>query len=592
MFAWSDFVAPPAEDLGDDDDDDDDDDEADDDDDDEPEDVPIVPDPSALWASVLGASLAAAKGRVLLIGPEAARCLPLVSTRANVDVLVRSRLDSAMLVGIHPRAKIWCGSVARFEPEHDYDLVVGLDTFDVFYSTDEGMRPERETVDRVRGWAGAKGRLVLRMTNLLGLDRLLQVSRPGQSVWDHAESGLAYEAAVALDPGAEVAFVAGTPSRLFITGSAATDPDLAGLLTLAAASVFADEQADALSLQDPWGVVPDVVHSGDLLRLAPGWLLTRGVRLPRLAYAPDDRLAGTWQRSWRLQADEVGEITGASDTRSMVGPLIREGTAVLGGLRASESLEAVWRRAAATGEFERLRDEVVVWSAWLATLPVEQAFFAAPSNCVRDEEGALSLLDSTWRWQSGHLDLAKAVCLREFADRILTSGATHPWPASISLDAAWESLTLMAGVELTDDLLRAVVQLGVRIETLQLGVEVDVADELERRLDAGRAARLSLSSSWSRLESQAVIHKLNARLVRDEEQLRWCNTHIKWQDKQLNSERRHLASIQRSVPYKIARAMTWPGRAVIAAGKGVVVRALPPGAWDRIVRFAKARLRG
>ena len=585
MFQWSDFTALTA--LEDDDPDGFDPKESDD----HGPEVPEVPPPALLWEQLLGGVARVATGHVLLVGAQAARCLSLFSEATEVDVLLRARSDAAAATAAHPNVRVWCGSLVRFVPEQAYDLVIALDPFWSYYSPDEGMRSEQETIAGLRELAGG-GTAIFRVTNRIGVDKMLTDHTPADR-WEMPQGGYTLAEVRGLGD-VRIGCVAGNTPSLYVSEQASADPALHGALGAYAAGVLAADQLPSSSIRDPWAVVPDLVSAGDWARMSPTWLVVDGkAKLPGFVSTTDDRLAPAWRR-WVLAGNDTSlRIVGAQGGDIRLGAL-RRLSASSEQIAAGElPAEALWRRVAATGEFELLREVVSAWSRWLETVPLEQAFFASPENLVTGADGEPRLLDSTWSWSAGSLDEAKVVCLRRFAQRLLDSGARHPWPSVTSLNAVVESLALMAGVDWQDDeLLASAVTTTARIDLLStLGHDNDLGNRVERELAVGMQHRFSLASKWSRQEGQRVLNKLASEATQREEQLAWCAATIRRQDGNLQGVRRQLESIEKSIPYKMARSLTWPGRAVIQAVKGVVKRSLPPSTWMKIQRLIKRQLR-
>lgn len=593
------------------------------------DDLSRMPGSSALWRKLLVESLRGIRGRVLLVGPEAAKCLDFLPGHLTVDVIVRSRTDAGLVSSGYPGTRVWCGSPTRFDPPTRYDAVVALDDATGLLTPDDEPVTSPDLVGMLGSWVAPSGVFICRAVNRVGMDALL--SERQRSPWGVAVDGISLHEVTQLYPDASLIALAGSPPEILAGAHAAADPRLRGIISIGMSGAL--RAADEAVVRDPLAVVPAVVESGDLLRLAPAWLIIDGVALqPQLVMNADAAISDLWSvtdsppvspepqperdgalpeeeeeessrpasppfpgQEWRrwfvLTTDGQLNITSDAQNSTSLGPLWRTGQQEIELSDATHSLEGAWRAAAAEGQLEPLRRLVREWSSWVDQLPEESAWFAVPHNIVV-ENGRLNLLDRTCRWIGPpDSEAAKILSLRRFAKRLLETGASHPWPAHVSLDAVTESLALMAGVDWSVERLTAAVTVGERIRVLTTtGDETSIGDAVQRSLLAGVQHQLSLGSVFARTTQQRLLNQLGNEANATQIQLEWYQRHVRRRDGQLEGLERQLASIENSVPYKIARGMTWPGRVVIRAVKGLVKRALPPSAWRRLISLAKKRL--
>ncbi|WP_296140689.1 hypothetical protein [uncultured Tessaracoccus sp.] len=588
------------------------------------DDLRVLPAPTPVWERLLAAELRRATGRVLLVGAEAAKCVGLLPADAHVDIVVRSRTDAGVLVAARPGTRVHAGSVLCFEPSERYDLVLALDTVDDILTPDDEVRTTGVLLDALEALVRERGRLVVRIANRVGLDALV-AERPRPNLhWGEPDPGLPHRGVLARLPGARLLSVVGRTPHVVLDAEHAANPEHAGLLSALVANVVSADVDPLLVGRDPMTVVPSVVESGELERFAPSWLAVTGeLATPGLVAdlglshsAPgreigidlevdedpedDGRKKDTCpqpteaERAWRrLLVDDEGLRIDAPGGETLLGPLVRRVEERLSLPAASQLLEARWREAAASGEPERLRDEVRHWARWLESIDPAMVWFASPHNVLAAEDGSLQVLDPTWRWMGGEdLDAATILCLRRFALRLLDTGASHPWPASVSLDSVTESLTLMAGGTWDEDVVPRAVRVGERIRALlDDGDETHVEDRVERSLLAGRQHRLSVGGRLSREAQQRLLNQLGNEAAAQQLKVDWYERHVRRRDGQLDGLERQLESIEASIPYKVARAVTWPGRAAIRGVKGLVKRALPPSAWRRLIAAVRKRLR-
>lgn len=591
------------------------------------DDLTSLPAPEKLWQLLLHPVLSGATGRTLLLGAEAAKCVALLPADAQVDVVVRSRTDAGVVVAARPGTRVWAGSFTRFEPTESYDLVVALDTVEFLVTPDDEPTTSRELVERATSWTTDGGATFLHVPNRVGLDTLLaERTAPGEE-WDVPDPGLTQREVAALAGDATVLSVVGRVPRVVASQAIAEDERYAGLLTAATCTALIEDLEPDTVLRDPMGVVPSIIEAGELARLAPGWVLARGIdglpallidadhtfgdvvaepiraELPKRDDEDDDEdddpeaeqpieVDGSWSR-W-IEADgEGGYTVRAAGRTTVLGPLWREAKVAGEAVKATASLEARWREAAGSGQLELLRDLVRAWARWVDGLDAEQAWFAAPHNVAVHDDGSLGLLDASWRWVGEEeRDAAKVLCLRRFALRMLGTGASHPWPANVSLDGVTESLVLMAGLHWSDELLERAVRVGERVRLLSTTAdESRLEDFVERSLILGRQHQLSLGAALGREAQQRLLNRLGNEAAAQQMKVDWYERHVRRRDGQLNGLERQLESIEASVPYKIARGITWPGRAAIRGAKGLVKRALPPSAWQKLISFAKKRMR-
>ncbi len=596
------------------------------------DDLRALPAPSVVWEVLLGPALRQVTGRVLLVGAQAAACIGLLPERAHVDVVVRSRTDAGVVVAARPGTRVYAGSILHFDARGRYDLVLALNTADDLLTPDDDPAGSAEVLAALDLLRTDGGCLVARVLNQAGLDGLVAERVRSGLAWGQLDPGMAHRALRAALPDAALFGVVGRRPRVVLDAVHAEEQGHAGMLTACVTNALvAGAPVDSV-LRDPMRVVPAITEAGELGRLAPTWLAVVGdLALPGLVAdlslasalpgleLPDEpehldvdddddeededdepvveerpQPVGT-ERAWRrlLVDDGDGPRVLALGGETVLGPLTRHADTTPVPNASSRVLEGRWRDAAASGEPERLRDELRAWARWLASIDPAEAWFASPHNVVVTDDGSFSLLDATWRWTGeADVDAAMTLCLRRFALRLLDTGASHLWPANVSLDAVTESLSLMADGTWSRATLTRAVRVGERIRALlDDGDETRVEECVERCLLAGSQHRLSVGGRLSREAQQRLLNQLGNEAAAQQLKVDWYERHVRRRDGQLDGLERQLESIEASIPYKVARAVTWPGRAAIRGAKGLVKRALPPSAWRRLIAAARKRLR-
>jgi len=204
--------------------------------------MPHWSDDSPVGGAALRDLLADVHGHVLFAGPHDPELIDAVPAR-EVTVLVRGVPDAEALAARYadrPGMRICCGSLEKLAAEAAYDTVVALDGLDRTGSTETADLPWPAALAQLLAVLRPGGRLLLGLTNPLGLHRLYSApATPGWAATDdlvpagpeplHAhlrEAGLTvlHDYAAYPDPLAPTTLVSGT---------ALTDPDLHGVLTSA-----------------------------------------------------------------------------------------------------------------------------------------------------------------------------------------------------------------------------------------------------------------------------------------------------------------------------------------------------------------------
>ncbi|MGL5852544.1 MAG: hypothetical protein ACRCZD_17335, partial [Phycicoccus sp.] len=182
--------------------------------------------------------------------------------------------------------------------------------------------------------------------------------------------------------------------------------------------------------------------------------------------------------------------------------------------------------------------------------------------------------------------------LHDFASGLLGSGAAHPWRTRMSPDALTRTLSVMAGVTLSD------------ADILQVArTEVDIATALDPSLDAEVALEDALdhgSSTHHVPEATAVgFRELLASeraLARETDivdgKIGWLEGTLRLRDRRIKQYDRLMEKLEESFGYKVLWTLGAPRRAAVRKARGQVEEVLPPEVRDRVIQVARRLARG
>ncbi|MFY0406847.1 hypothetical protein [Solicola sp. PLA-1-18] len=444
---------------------------------------------AALLVSLL-AEPVAADARVLLAGPHDAELLHALAARAgSVDVVLRSWPDAAAVaardLGDHVRAH--CGGWDRFVPDAEgYDVVLLPDGLARVWGPESDVTSWDVTVGGLLAVLRPGGEVVLGLDNALA-GHVLWSSGPepaagGDDEWPlpagtrPTPAGVAE--VVAAFAGAEVVslFPHVRHPTVAVSGRAlaeASDPRLRRVLV---DSFVADAERPVLH-RDPRPLVDLVLDQGLGEALAPGWL----VRLRRDA-AVEETTAGSVHVSEVVHGPYFGcttaitvgpdgswtrRLSGRAPEELAAGPLARDLGALDGSIPTGRTLEESVLVACAAHDLPAIRRVVRTYVAWLdsqsteadwsspwnpadaETLPVVDGALALATldNVLdREEPGDLEPVDASWSltWRLP-TEVVLVHALMRLGDRIVTSGAAHPFAPGTPPLALARSFAAMAG---------------------------------------------------------------------------------------------------------------------------------------------------
>lgn len=569
-------------------------------------------------------------GRVLLAGPRAAALLDAVPPELDVDLLVRG-LPDARTLSSHARERtalhVYCGGLDRFQPGQAYDLVVALDGPEVLLTPDSPGMSHAATARYLTERVAPGGAVILSFANELGLDSVFRLELHSvyddDSQWFRGAPGFdsrrlfARELNGVLDgAGIEVerrycVFPSSERLSLLVADEATADPTVSSGIEASIARIEGEHFCTTPSLVDPYALARRVLDAGLSADLAPVWLVVGRVgraqdaaqpptELPAVLSGEDGDTPG-WTAvmtldhrdgGWERQVRSAGGRSEMSERR-----VARDLSAIGDQLAVGELLESALRSACAGGNLARIRELVQTYAAWLGSADQWDAttsrrrFFAVPSNVVLSSNGTPSLFDPSWSWlEELSTELLLLRGLRDFARRMLRSGAEHPWQPDISPDQLTQTLSAMADVTWTPQLSAEIAAREAELEVVVHGGDaIRESAVLSTNIDSG-ASQFTATPGPSRgyRETLAATGRMSQALHERADQVTWLEATLRHRDKRVGSLEHQLAKVQRSAGYRATRRMTLParktGKAVVAAGKQTAVDMLPPNFAERAER--------
>jgi hypothetical protein len=568
--------------------------------------------------------------RVLVLGPRASRLVEALPGDDAVDILVRGLPDARQLSSLsqlRAGVTVYCGGLDRFEPEAGYDLVIALDGVEVLMSPDSTGVSHVEYLRRVAKWLAPGGTLMVTVANELGFDRLfrLQVreSYDADDMWFRGATGFddrhlyyrelrgALESANLSADGVYAAFPAADSLSLLVRQDTVADHGVGATASALMARLEGAHFSGRPSLVDAYDLVLQVFEAGLTLELSPSWLVVArplpaaesrgagtGPGLPALLSSEDTGRA-EWQmvRSIERKNDQwvqrVRPVVGGDEMRER--RVLRDFSTVESVVPEGPTLESLLRRACAMGSVSRVRVLVQRYAEWLRSPEgtrsggAESLFFAVPANVVVTETG-MTCFDSTWRWTGDLSQNALLVRgLRDFARRLLRSGAEHPWTPGISPDALAQTLVAMAGVQWSNSLVDQVARAEAELESVvQGGDAISEALAYAGNLEGGRSQFTSASGpSRGYREALATSGRLAQALYEREGQVEWLEATLRARDVRVGELEHTVAAIRGSISFKIGRFFTWPLRASISGARRFAMSVIPSGYVARAKRLVR-----
>ncbi|GAA2615634.1 hypothetical protein [Paractinoplanes durhamensis] len=213
--------------------------------------------------------LAGATGRVLVAGPHAPELLDAIPSD-QVTLLVRGIPDAEALAS-RPGVTVCCGSLEKLTGLPAYDTVIALDGLDRLRSAEADDASWDETLTQLLALLSPQGRLLLRLENLFGLDRLVALPpAPADTEWvtpDDETRPTGPDAMRARLAAAGVPVVrdyAAYPGAL-LGGAVLADPALRGFL-----------EATLVAAAEPAHLITGALRHNLADDLAPAWIFLAG----------------------------------------------------------------------------------------------------------------------------------------------------------------------------------------------------------------------------------------------------------------------------------------------------------------------------
>lgn len=584
--------------------------------------------------------------RILLLGPRASQLLEDLPVDAEVDVLVRGLGDArhlAALSGLRARGAIHCGSLDRFAPQERYDVIVSLDGPAVLMSPDSPGIGHAALVRLLGTWLRAEGTLVAAVSNELGFDTQFRLnvreSLDADDQWHRGATGFDLRALYhrELDGALESAglrplsvyagFPAADSLSLLVGRESADDPAVSTTAASLAARMEQSHFSREPSLVDAYGLALRLFDSGLTFEFAPLWLVvarptgsdhevdgaaqagsppparsaTRSLpSLPALV-ATEDSGRPVWRGVTTVERDDdrwvhrVRPVAGTAEMRER--RVVRDYTEMGGAAPEGTPLEALLRQACATGSIIRVRGLVQRYAAWLRDVrswPADAAgvrVFAVPSNVVVSGD-ELACFDLTWRWtEELDDDVVLVRGLRDFARRLLRSGAEHPWNPDISPDALAQTLAAMAGIEWDPALVEVVAGVEAELDVVVHGGDATYEGaSYASNLESG-SSQFAHAGARGYREALAASGRMAQALHERDGQVKWLEATLRARDARVGDLDRTLDAVRGSASFRIGRFLTWPVRwpvsVVASTSRRLALSLLPPGAPGRLRKLAQ-----
>lgn len=577
-------------------------------------------------------------GRVLVAGPRASRCADDVPVGLELDILVRGLPDARQLSTVAQLRRgvtVYCGSLDRFEPAGSYDLIVALDGPGTLCSPDSEGLGHRDVLQSFAKWLTPAGRLVVVLENDLGFENLFRLQNEhagADTAWFRGAAGFdtrplyyrelddVLQSAGLASSAVYAAFPSVEDVDLLVGEDCVREQSLAETAAALAAQVEATHFSDRAALVDPSDLALRLFQSAQVLPLASGWVIlgrpapadsTGEVELPALLAAesggrPQWQVLRSVERSHGQWTQRLEPVVPALESRE--GRVVRDYRELDTPVRPGTTLEAALRRAAVAHDVNRIRGLVGQYAAWLQSgsgpaaaadqteggapaseLGGDRRFFAIPSNLLL-VEGGFAVLDPTWQLSQRLPDEVILIRgLRDFARRLLRSGAEHPWAPDINPDRLSKTLAAMAAVEVTPQAIDVVARIEAEVELAVNGGDA-VTESLAYacNLDVGRSQFVSQSGpTRAYREALALSGKLAQTLDDRESQVEWLQLTLGARDRQLGDLERQQNALRGSASFKVGRFLTWPARSVIGLIRRMILSSIPPGYVSKAMELAR-----
>ncbi|MBB4748309.1 hypothetical protein [Actinoplanes lobatus] len=510
---------------------------------------------------------------VLVAGPHPDELITALTTGgAEVTWLLRSLTDAEQAARTHPAVTVLAGAFGKADLTPGYDLVVATDGIQRLNSAEGDQLPAAGLLDGLARAVRPGGSLVLMHDNQLGAHHTVRLD-PGAR---HRDDAAWYPAEAVDGPAARTQLTAElTGSGLVIDAAYAAFPepdaptvliggetlgDLASPLRPWLHTVLAQAYTTAFRgrpvLSDPRRLVGRALRAGAEDTVAGGWLV--------VARAPGDAghlrqwhdvLIGVAHGVHRLDAGGLRTLAPYEGPREQDGLLRAEVAQPFDGYLLEERLFAL----CAAADVRRLRQEVTQYEAWLSGRSrdgaVDGPAALADLSGIGVTAAGPDVLFGRWApVEPIPTRIALVRALWQFAVRLVTAGRPHPWPITASASDLAAILTGMAGRSVTEEDLRAAVDLQVTIDAAEFGLS-----PADRR--AHRLALLAVQPGTAPLDV-AGYGELAEALWRQRYQASHLLAMMEWTEQIIASRDSQLSRMEWELRFHRSRVT---GRALMAA---------------------------
>jgi hypothetical protein len=509
---------------------------------------------------------------VLVAGPIADDLVAgLVDAGAAVTWLVRSLVDAEESARAHPEVTVLAGAAVKFDPAGGFDLVVAVDGVERLNSSEGDQLSAGELIDRLADAVRPDGVLLLMHDNHLGVHHTVRLAPGAREAQDAAwypldendtqrpasrhqlvdrltGAGLVVDVAYAAFPEPATPTVLVGPALLGNISSPLR-PRLGTALNQAFTAGFRGRSV----LSDPRRLAGRALRAGAEETVAPGWLVV--ARAPGEGAAPaaaHDLLVGDARGpfAYEVSIADSGEVR-TTVLQPLEGPIEREGLRRIAEPPASGAdtgylLEERLFHLAATADLRHLRVELTQYESWLRAQAVDDrlagpAALAGLADLLITPDGPVLL---PTRWEpiepiDHEIGLTRA--LWEFAVQLITSGRSHPWPITSSAVDLTATLLGMTGRGMTDEQVRAAVELHITLE----------AAEYELSLDARERRRLQLLAITPGTASVDIegFRELTEALWRQRYEASHLLAMMEWTEQIIQSRDNTLSKLDREIQF-------------------------------------------
>ncbi|WP_030440616.1 class I SAM-dependent methyltransferase [Actinoplanes subtropicus] len=506
---------------------------------------------------------------VLIAGPIADDLvIALVDAGATVTWLVRSLVDAEEAARAHPQVTVLAGAAVKVDPAERFDLVVAFDGVERLNSAEGDQLSAAELLDRLAEAVRPDGVLLLTHDNHLGVHHTVRLAPGGHQAQDAdwypldendpqrpasreqlvdrlTVAGLVVDVTYAAFPEPATPTVLVGPGLLGNL-SAPLRPRLGTALNQAFAAAFRGRPV----LSDPRRLVARALRAAAEETVAPAWLVI--ARASGSSAAAHDLLVGDSRGTfaYEVSATDTGEIR-TTVLQPLTGPIEREGLRRIAepaapGTDAGYVLEERLLHLAATADLRHLRVELTQYETWLRAQAVDGRLagpiaLAGLADLLVTPDGPV-LLPTRWEpIEPIDYETALTRALWEFAVQLITSGRSHPWPITSSAVDLTATLLGMTGRGMTDDQVRAAVELHITLEAAEHELTLEARDQ--RRLQL-----LAITPGTASVDIEG-FRELTEALWRQRYEASHLLAMMEWTEQIIQSRDNTLSKLDREIQF-------------------------------------------